>query len=281
MAYKLGLIGYPVKHSLSPWIHQQFLTKAGLAGEYSIEEIAPNDSFKQEVERIKSSQFDGFNVTVPYKKQIIPYLDHLDKQAQAIGAVNTVVRQNKKWIGYNTDGAGYITGLKHYYPSIFANKQCSILLIGAGGAARGIFHSLAAAGFTRIDIANRTRSSAENIAASGGRKTKTSIITLKDAAYHLSYYDLIIQTTNVGMRPNVRDTVISLEHMSKDAIVSDIVYQPIETEFLHQAGKKGASVHYGHTMLLYQAQYAFELWTSKKVPLDDMEQQLQNILEGR
>ncbi|MFD1362988.1 shikimate dehydrogenase [Lentibacillus salinarum] len=281
MHYKLGLIGFPVKHSLSPWIHRQFLKKAGLAGDYAIVEIAPGDSFEQKLQQIKHSQFDGFNVTVPYKKQIMPYLDQLDDNAKAIGAVNTVVQKDGKWIGYNTDGMGYITSLKQHYPSIFQNQACRILLIGAGGAARGLFFGLTTAGFTRVDIANRTLSSAETIAELGKKETNTAIMTLEEAEKQLHQYDLIIQTTNVGMKPNADDMILSLDQVGKNTIVSDIVYQPIETKFLHQAKQKGADVLYGHVMLLYQAQYAFELWTSQRVPAHDMEQDLKTVLGGR
>ncbi|HLR61099.1 MAG TPA: shikimate dehydrogenase [Lentibacillus sp.] len=281
MKYELGLIGYPIKQSLSPWIHQQFLIKAGLEGNYSMQEINPDESFGEEIEKIKSSQFDGFNVTVPYKKRIINHLDQMDEDAQTIGAVNTVVHRDGEWTGHNTDWIGYITSLKRHYPSIFQNKMSSILLVGAGGAARGIYYGLLKEGFIRIDIANRTQSSAEAIAELGDTTTQTSIMALESAEKRLGTYDLIIQTTNIGMKPNVSDTIISLDQLHENSIVSDIVYQPIKTEFLHQASQQGASIHYGHTMLLYQAQYAFELWTSKKIPADDMEELLKHKLEGR
>src|SRR5699024_9361961 len=281
MKYELGLIGYPIKQSLSPWIHQQFLIKAGLEGNYSMQEINPDESFGEEIEKIKSSQFDGFNVTVPYKKRIINHLDQMDEDAQTIGAVNTVVHRDGEWTAHNTDWIGYITSLKRHYPSIFQNKMSSILLVGAGGAARGIYYGLLKEGFIRIDIANRTQSSAEAIAELGDTTTQTSIMALESAEKRLGTYDLIIQTTNIGMKPNVSDTIISLDQLHENSIVSDIVYQPIKTEFLHQASQQGASIHYGHTMLLYQAQYAFELWTSKKIPADDMEELLKHKLEGR
>ncbi|GGJ83615.1 shikimate dehydrogenase (NADP(+)) [Lentibacillus kapialis] len=280
MKYKLGLIGYPIKQSMSPWIHKQFLKRAKLEGDYSIQEINPDESFAEEIVRLRNSRFDGFNVTVPYKKRIMQYLDQLDEDAQTIGAVNTVVCRNGKWMGYNTDWIGFITSLKHHYPSIFQNRRSKILLIGAGGAARGIYYGLLKEKFTRIDIANRTHSNAEAIAELAGANGRTSIMTLKDAENNLESYDLIIQTTNIGMKPNVYDMTISLSQLHGSSIVSDIVYQPINTEFLYQASQKGASIHYGHTMLLYQAQYAFELWTSKKVPVDDMEEQLRHKLEG-
>lgn len=281
MQMKLGLVGFPIKHSLSPWIHNQFLEKAGIEGTYSIMEIDPDDSFELELERIKESQVDGFNVTVPYKKQIINYLDDLDKNAERIGAVNTVVCKNGKWVGYNTDGIGYVIALRNKFPEIFSDKTNRILIIGAGGAAYGIYYGLKSEGVTQIDIANRTHSSAKAIATLGGNDVETSILTLDEAKESINSYNLIIQTTSVGMKPNTEDTIIPVELLNRNSVVSDIIYQPLNTKFLMDAKQAGASIHYGHTMLLYQAQYAFELWTNKKIPIDEMDQQLKTILEGR
>ncbi|MBP1947606.1 shikimate dehydrogenase [Virgibacillus litoralis] len=281
MHMKLGLIGFPIKHSLSPWIHNQFLEKSGMKGTYSIMEISPDNTFEQELERIKESGLDGFNVTVPYKKQIINYLDDLDKNAEIIGAVNTVVCKNGKWIGYNTDGIGYVIALRKNFPEIFHDKKNRILIFGAGGAAYGIYYGLKSEGFTQIDIANRTHSSAKAIAILGDNNVETSILSLDEAQESINSYNLIIQTTSVGMKPNTEDTIIPIKSLNQKSVVSDIIYQPLNTRFLMDAKKTGASIHYGHTMLLYQAQYAFELWTNKKIPIDNMDQQLKTILEGR
>ncbi|MFB4166543.1 shikimate dehydrogenase [Virgibacillus sp. JSM 102003] len=281
MQMKLGLVGFPIKHSLSPWIHNQFLQKAGIEGTYSIMEINPDNSFELGLKRIKESQVDGYNVTVPYKKQIINYLDDLDKNAELIGAVNTVVCKNGKWVGYNTDGIGYVIALRNKFPEIFRDKTNRILIIGAGGAAYGIYYGLKSEGFTRIDIANRTRSSAKAIAIIGDNDVETSLLTLGEAQEFINSYNLIIQTTSVGMKPNTEETIIPVELLKRNSIVSDIIYQPLNTRFLRDAREAGASIHYGHTMLLYQAQYAFQLWTNKKIPIDEMDQQLKTILEGR
>ncbi|MGP4107201.1 shikimate dehydrogenase [Virgibacillus sp. L01] len=281
MELKLGLVGFPVKHSLSPWIHNQFMEKSGIEGNYSIMEIKPDDSFELELERIKESQVNGFNVTVPYKKQIINYLDGLDKNAERIGAVNTVVCKDGKWVGYNTDGIGYVIALRNKFPEIFHEKANRILILGAGGAAYGIYYGLKSEGFTQIDIANRTHSSAKEIAILGENEVKTSILTLDEAQEMINSYNLTIQTTSVGMKPNTEDTIIPVELLKRNSVVSDIIYQPLNTRFLMDAKQAGASIHYGHTMLLYQAQYAFELWTNKKIPIDEMDQQLKTILEGR
>lgn len=281
MMYQLGLIGYPIKHSLSPWIHEHFLKKTNLSGSYDIIEISLEENFSERIQQLRDQQIDGFNITVPYKQTIIPYLDELDANAKRIGAVNTVVLKDGKWIGYNTDGIGYVRSLEEAYPELFTNKSSRVLLLGAGGAARGIYDALTTSGFTYVDLANRTLSSAEEIAELKLPHTKTKTFTLQEAEARLAEYDVIIQTTSVGMKPHIDKMVISLDHLKPETIVSDIVYQPLETTFLKTAQAKGAKIHYGHTMLLYQAQYAFEIWTNQQVEVGDMDEQLKSILEGR
>lgn len=280
MVYNCKLIGYPIKHSLSPWIHEQFFEKAELQGTYTINEIRPEDSFEDHIKRMREEQVDGFNITVPYKQAIIPYLDVLDETAKKMGAVNTVVNRNGKWIGYNTDGIGYLRSLESMYPDLFTDKSVRVLLLGAGGAARAIYFALDVSGFTRIDIANRTRASAKEIIESANSSTQSEILSLEEAEKYAGNYDLIIQTTSVGMKPKQDNAIISSDNIKTNTIVSDIVYQPIQTKFLSCSAKRGAMIHQGHTMLLYQAQYAFEIWTDKKVKMDDMEIKLKEILEG-
>lgn len=280
MSYKFGLIGYPIQHSLSPWIHEQFMQKEGVDGSYSIIEIKPDNNFLKQVDQLKSQKLSGFNVTVPYKQKIMPFLDEVSEEAQGIGAVNTVLNDNGKWIGYNTDGIGYLRSLAGKFPKLLTEKDKRILLLGGGGAARGIYYALVNAGFYYVDIANRTEQSAKEIAALH-TAAETNILTLQDAEQQIDAYDIIIQTTSVGMKPGQDSSIISLDKLKAGSIVSDIIYQPLETNLLKQAQKQGSSIHYGHTMLLYQAQYAFEIWTNKTVPIEDMDHQLQLILEGR
>lgn len=280
MMYHLGLIGYPIKHSLSPWIHEQLLKKAMLQGDYRLFELSLEQSFAKQAEHIKQQNVHGFNVTVPFKETIIPYLDNLSSEAQAIGAVNTVVNQNGRWIGYNTDGIGYLRALESQHPHVFMNKTNPVLIIGAGGAARGIYYALLSEGFRRIDIANRTIEKAYAIAALNTYNARTDCITLEQAEKRLEQYALIIQTTSVGMKPNNKATPLYLNQIKPRTIVSDIVYQPLETLFLKEAVKRQALVHYGHTMLLYQAQAAFEIWTNQRVSIDNLDLKLQTRLEG-
>lgn len=281
MFFNLKLIGYPIKHSMSPWIHQQFLHKSGLEGQYSLFEIRPDDDFEEKIKLLKADHIDGFNITVPYKKKIIPYLDGIDETAKVMGAVNTVLAKDGKWFGYNTDGMGYVRAVKNEFPSLFNQEQTNVLIIGSGGASRAIYFALVEAGIQAIDIGNRTKAKAEDIAALGNGKVQTNIYALEEVEAVLDKYDLIIQTTSVGMKPNQNQSPLTIKQLKKDAVVSDIIYQPIKTELLKQAEAVHGNIHYGHTMLLYQAQYAFEIWTNKRIDVIGMEIELQEILEGR
>lgn len=283
MSLQFQLIGYPIQHSLSPWIHERFLSKANLQGTYEINEIDPQHSFEEKIMEMKNNkELNGFNVTVPYKQKIIPYLDSLDKNAKTLGAVNTVLNKDGKWIGYNTDSIGYVRALETKYPELTKERKSKhVLILGAGGAARGIYCGLDFAGYVNIDIANRTTEKAWEIAELRSELTNTDILTLKEAENNLLKYDIIIQTTSVGMKPTTENTIIHLNSIKKDVIVSDIVYQPIKTKFLKEAENLGARIHYGHTMLLYQGLYAFEIWTGLSVDINNMDEELQQVLEGR
>src|SRR5699024_6455857 len=237
------------------------------------------DHLAEDLTELKKQKVDGFNVTIPYKQAVIPFLDELDPAAERIGAVNTVVSVNGKWKGYNTDGEGYIRALTNNCPGLAADKTINIMLIGAGGAARAIYDALTNEEFYHIDIANRTIDHAEDIAALGQKTTQTSISTLKQAEKKLHHYDLIIQTTPVGMHPHTDETVISCHNLQVGSVASDIVYRPLATTFLKEAESFGAQILYGHDMLLYQAQSAFKQWTDTCVNVADLKQPLQTILE--
>lgn len=277
MNYEFALIGYPIKHSLSPWIHERFLQQTELDGTYSIIEIDPEESFQKAVGQLKQSSLNGFNVTVPYKEKIMPYLDEIDEQAKHIGAVNTVLCKDGKWIGYNTDGMGYMRALLNKYPEIANNKEQTVLLLGAGGAAKGILYALLHHGYQNITIANRSLERANELASAND---KVVVVSLEEAEAELASFQLVIQTTSVGMKPYETEQIISLEKIKREAIVSDIVYQPLLTSLLKEAQKYGANIHFGHSMLLYQAQYAFEIWTNKKPDMVSLDNQLKLELEG-
>src|SRR5699024_10734291 len=277
MTYQFGLIGYPITHSLSPWIHGNFLERTSIKGNYEIIEIDPALSFSDEMMKLKERHLNGFNITVPYKEKVLDYLDELDEQAKHIGAVNTVLCKNGKWIGYNTDGIGYMRSLLQKYPTLTEKKSSNILILGAGGAAKGIFYALLANGYKQITIANRSVEKAKDLIDG---EPNSMAMTLHEAQQSLLQFDVIIQTTSVGMKPHADDMIISLDALKEGAIVSDIVYQPLLTSFLQKALSMNAHIHYGHTMLLYQAQYAFEIWTNERPIMDGLDEALQKQLEG-
>lgn len=272
--YQFGLIGYPIKHSLSPWIHQQFFEATGINGNYSMIEIQPDKNFSESMKTLKTMQLDGFNVTVPYKQKVMDYLDEVDEEALKIGAVNTVLCKNNRLIGYNTDGIGYVRSLEQKFPKLSEKKDSPILILGAGGAAKGIYHGLKYAGYNHITIANRTIEKATQIAG------ENCVISMNEAQERLAEFKLIVQTTSVGMKPNEHQSIISLENMTAETIASDIVYQPMMTKFLREAQIKTTSIHMGHTMLLYQAQSAFKIWTGQNPTTTGMDEALQKQLEG-
>jgi len=277
VSFTFGLIGYPIKHSLSPWIHEQFLNRTNQEGTYTIFEINPEDPFADELDKLRQQNLDGFNVTVPYKEEIIAYLDEVDTYAQKIGAVNTVLCKDGKWIGYNTDGLGYVRALESKYPAITADKENKILVLGAGGAAKGIYHALIESGYKQITVANRTLDKA---IALTNQQEASKATTIEKAAQAITMYDIIIQTSSVGMKPNANDVIIELRELKQEVIVSDIVYQPLMTKMLQKASTLGANIHFGHTMLLYQAQYAYEIWTGIEPNMDELDEALQQVLEG-
>jgi shikimate dehydrogenase len=251
------------------------LDRTNLQGNYQLVEITPEEDFNTKVRKVRQMALDGFNITVPYKEKIMDHLDEIDGYARNVGAVNTVLCKNNRWIGYNTDGIGYVRSLVSKFPSLQTNKDIRILLLGAGGATKGIYHALLLNGFRDITIANRTTDNARRIVGNDNE-----VLTLEAAQKQIAEFDLFIQTTSVGMKPNDKEAILSLDGIKQSAIVSDIVYQPLFTTFLKEAKAKGASIHFGHTMLLYQAQYAFEIWTKSQPNMTGLDNSLLKILEG-
>nr|WP_232324905.1 shikimate dehydrogenase [Halobacillus mangrovi] len=275
---KLGLIGHPVGHSMSPWIHGKLLDQQNLQGSYELFDLEPEE-FDQQIQSPEIKKLDGFNVTVPFKEKIIPYLAGLDETAKEMGAVNTVKNTSEGWIGYNTDGTGFADSLTNDYPdSLKGNTR--ILLLGSGGASRGIFHALAKKEVAAIDIANRTTQRAIDIIQEGSQKIKSTVLTLDEASEHLSKYDVVIQTTTVGMSPNDDQLIIPVDHLTKGTIVSDIVYRPMKTRFLQEAKKRGARLHFGHQMLLQQAVYSFKIWTETEPDASALLEEFEKKLKG-
>ncbi|WP_431798756.1 shikimate dehydrogenase [Halobacillus andaensis] len=268
---RFGLIGFPIAHSLSPWIHNRLLEDQQLNGSYELFEIEPAD-FNKEILNLKKKELDGFNVTVPYKERIIEYLDEIDEAARFLGAVNTVKVKDGKWIGYNTDGVGYVTSIADRYPE-HLKELSEVLILGSGGAARGIYYALLQKGISRVDIANRTVAKAEHIIDDLNGREKSSPLSIEEAERKLDKYDIVVQTSSVGMSPNDQQSIVKVDKKLDGALFSDIVYRPKLTMFLKQAQELGADLHFGYEMLFHQAVYAFKIWTNtspetKKILID-------------
>jgi shikimate dehydrogenase len=249
---RAGVIGWPVAHSLSPRIHRFWLAEYGIAGRYEAV-IVPPDWLGDTVDRFRAGGWAGFNVTVPHKEAIMPFLDALDAPARAIGAVNTVVAVGEgKFEGRNTDAPGFLASLR-------ADRAIRIerpaVLLGAGGAARAIVAALASIGMREIRIANRDRGRAEALAAG----TACVVADWDDRERLLEGAGLLINGTSLGMT-GAPPLVLDLSRLPVSATVTDIVYRPLETSLLAAARARGNPVVDGLGMLLHQAVEGFHAW---------------------
>ncbi|WP_027407874.1 shikimate dehydrogenase [Anoxybacteroides tepidamans] len=258
MANIYGVLGCPVHHSLSPVMHNDAFRELGIAGHYYAFHVE-KEHLRDAIKGLKALGIAGVNVTIPHKTAVIPLLDEIDNMARQIGAVNTIVNENGRLIGYNTDGPGFVRALCEETKTDIKGKR--VLLVGAGGAARGIYFALASAQASRIDVCNRTKSNAEQLIEQSAVSIASAAYSLQEAEERLAEYEIVINTTSVGLYPNVDATPLSLENLRVNTIVSDIIYNPLETKWLREAKEKGAVVQNGVGMFVYQGALAFEKWT--------------------
>lgn len=252
-----AVIGDPIGHSMSPIMHNDLFSFYGIDAHYLPFQVKP-DNLKAAVNGFKAIGAGGFNVTVPHKSDIIQYLDDVDELARAIGAVNTVVNENGRLVGYNTDGPGFLKGLTAVVPQVAGKK---VLIIGAGGAARAIYFTLAKEKPAVIDIFNRTVEKAWELIEECPYTSNSSAYSLYEAERQLENYDLIIQTTTIGMAPEIAEQPLNLARIKRAAMVCDIIYNPLETQLLQDAKEKGAAIQNGIDMFVFQGALAFEKWT--------------------
>lgn len=267
-----AVLGDPIAHSMSPSMQNDLFSFYNLEAEYLPFQVK-QENLKDAVKGLKALGAAGFNVTVPHKSAILPFLDDIDELALNIGAVNTVVNQAGKFVGYNTDGLGFSKGLEAQLPTLAGKKA---LIIGAGGAARAIYFSLAMLNSFAIDIANRTVEKAEKLVQDCPFSIFSKALSLEAAAANLADYDLIVQTTLIGMHPNISASPVSLENLQTHAIVSDIIYNPLYTLFLKKAQQQGATIQNGLDMFVYQGALAFEKWTGI---FPDVQRMRTNVLQ--
>lgn len=255
MSTNACVIGWPIKHSRSPLIHNHWLEQHGIGGRYTREAVEPEtlDAF---VARLRDGQFAGCNVTVPHKETVLALADEADAAARAIGAANTLWMESGVLHASNTDAYGFLANLDDGAPG-WDSAGGSAFVLGAGGAARAILHALLERGFDTVHLANRTRSRAEELAAQSG--PKVCVADWSDRNALCEGAGLIVNTTSLGMAGSPR-LDIDLAAAKPETLVTDLVYAPLVTPLLEQAKAKGLATVDGLGMLLHQAVPGFEKW---------------------
>ena len=265
-----AVVANPIKHSISPFIHNQAFEATHTNGVYLAWEVEATD-LAETVANIRRYQMFGINLSMPYKEQVIPYLDQLSEEARVIGAVNTVVNRAGTLIGYNTDGKGFFKSL----PSFKISRK-RLVLLGAGGAAKAILAQAILDGVSQISIfvrsssMEKTRPYLEKIQnATGFRVDLFALEDVQDLQDSITKADLLVNATSVGMDGSSQPIPTSIV-LPEKLMVADVIYQPFETPFLKWAKNQGNQSINGLGMLLYQAAEAFELWTGKEMPTDQI-----------
>ena len=265
-----AVVANPIKHSISPFIHNTAFEATNTNGVYLAWEVKGTD-LAETVANIRRYQMYGINLSMPYKEQVIPYLDELSEEARLIGAVNTVVNREGTLIGYNTDGKGFFKSL----PS-FKISGKRMVLLGAGGAAKAILAQAILDGVSQVSVfvrsasMGKTKPYLEKLQHETG--FRVDLFALEDAQElqeNIRKADLLINATSVGMDRASQPIPTSIV-LSEKLLVADVIYQPFETPFLKWAKEQGNEAINGLGMLLYQAAEAFQLWTGKEMPTDQI-----------
>ena len=268
----VGLIGHPVEHSFSPPMHNVAFDALNMDWAYVAFDVDPFN-VKSAIEGAKSLNIRGFNVTIPHKIEVMKYLDEIDEVAGLIGAVNTIDFKSIK--GYNTDGIGAVKAIEE----VTSIKNKKVVVAGAGGASRAISFYIAKYGAESVTILNRNVEKAQSLADDINLIDDVNADSIKNIKDHVVDADILIDTTPVGMHPNVNDdAIICAEDMHEDLVVFDAVYNPNETSLIKEAIKANAKPVYGIKMLLYQGVESFKIWTGQNPPVDVMEDALKKTL---
>ena len=266
-----AVVAKPIKHSISPFIHNLAFDRTGINGVYLAWEIAEED-LAVTMDNIKRYDMYGVNISMPYKQAVIPHLDQLTKSAQLIGAVNTVIPRDGRLIGHNTDGIGFFKSLEKLAGFQVQGKVMTIL--GGGGAATAIISQAALDGAAKIFVFSRSQSIDRHAATAKKISLETQVpievLPLEDSDLlqaKIFQSRLLVNGTSVGMDGQtllIDEETILPQHL----LVVDVIYQPFETPFLNFAKQQGAKTVNGLGMLLFQAAEAFQIWTGKEMPTD-------------
>lgn len=268
----MGIIGYPLGHTLSPVFQQAAIEHSKLDIKFSVWPTAPED-LATRVQSFRSAEVLGCCITLPHKQAIVPLLDNQSETARAVGAVNWVINKKGKLTGHNTDAPGFLRSLKE--EAKFDPSGADAIVFGAGGAARAVVYALREAGVARLTIANRTLDNAVELAASmtKGRFKPRAIGLSRDELSDVApYCRLLVNTSSMGMTGGPAPTVspVSAELIAAGAIGYDAVYAPLETPFLKEVDRAGGVPVSGLSMLVYQGAEGFELCTGTPAPVQVM-----------
>ena len=261
MKKKFGIIGNPVKHSLSPVLHNYWFEKYSSDASYSIIETKEND-LKSVIKKIRDRELTGVNVTLPFKQKIINFTDKIINDAEVTGSVNTILLEEDKIIGENTDVFGLQAA---YLKAIDNNEFKNSLIIGAGGVSPSVIFSLKKSGIKNITITNRTN---EKCLFLKKKFNFLNILPWNDIEKKLVNFDIIVNATSLGLKNN-EDFNISFSKTKNDLVYIDTIYNPLETKtykFLKEDGKR---VFNGLDMFIYQGQKSFYLWNKINPEIDD------------
>ena len=254
---KYLVIGNPIEHSLSPKLHNYWFEKNNISANYDKRKIDKSE-IKQIISEIKDDKLDGINVTVPFKSDVIPFLDALSEESQITQSVNTIYKQDKKLIGHNTDIKGFELSLKEIQ---FALENKTIFILGAGGVVPSIIYALEKLDVSKIIVSNRTKQKTENL------KKYFSNISIVDWGDQPEF-DMIINATSLGL--NKEDNInLNFKNTNKEKLFYDVIYNPKETNFLRTGKNLGCKVSNGKMMFIYQASEAFKLWHRVKPEINE------------
>lgn len=277
----VGVIGHPIKHSYSPLMHNIAFELSGLNYIYLPFDVPPS-ALKDSLKGMVALGIKGFNVTIPLKEKVLPFLKDISEEASIIGAVNTIVNDDGILRGYNTDVLGVTESLLPYKEEL---QGTTVTVIGAGGASRSVIYSLIRNfKVERINIVNRTEQLAESLKEYFSTKMlfsniKSYPLVPPDLIDVFRNSKLIVNTTSIGMYPDVDDAATTiLESFTKDQIVFDVVYTPIKTKLLKLAESQGARIITGLKMFVEQGAKSYEIWTGEQMPKDKVYKALESYL---
>jgi shikimate dehydrogenase len=272
-----GIFGDPVEHVLSPIMHNSAFKHLKLDYVYVPFQVS-SENLEKAIEGAKATNIKGLNVTIPHKTEVIQFLDELDRDAELIGAVNTIKFTKHGSKGYNTDGIGAIKALEE----IISIKNKKAIVLGAGGAARAICYKLVLSGVNELIIANRTIQNGAILANEINENLNfhPRSISLEELKSELISSDILVNTTPVGMYPKINEKpIVNSNMMHSDLVVNDIIYNPLKTKLLKEAENAGARTLNGVKMLVYQGAESFKIWTDKNPPVELMFQSFMDNLQ--